>query len=360
MDLGVFQPAVAGTTGGDSSVAEHQSATRTTAKWRLPPDESFSDWTVEVLVDRDDDRKDTVAEPVQKKRKTGTVYHVHKERLGSGPRGSSYFAKVFRSDFSEVSTQTSTVYLPPKTAECFPVLLDFVYNESSNVIVDSPASAAAIRYLANYFGIKQLFDNVNATYISSNMSSKTVLDYFYESIRYGDESLGEAATQRLIKVISNYDLNWTDAMANLPLYTLLKIAEQVKRNINVSHIIIEYIKSGVQRVTSKIVANLFDKYLHPRSIEKFPFAILQLVERYKLPADHSARQACIKTIGALWSKWPHPPRGFPITYATLSDGLKVEILERSLGQANDDLKKLKTPQRNDSWEAESLSLDSDA
>jgi BTB/POZ domain len=343
MDLGVFQPAVAGTTGGDSRVAE-QSAT-TTAKWRLPPDESFSDWTVEVLVDRDDDRKDTVVGPLRKKRKTGTVYHVHKERLGSGPRGSCYFAKVFRSDFSEVPTQTSTVSLPSKAAESFPVLLDFVYNESSNVIVDSPASAATIRYLANYFGIKQLFDNVNATYISSNMSSKTVLDYFYESIRYGDESLGEAAIQRLIKLISNYDLSWTDAMTNLPLCTLLKIAEKVERHDNFSHIIIKYIESGFQLVTSKIVANLFDKYLHPRSIEMFPFLILQLAERYELPADHSTRQACIKTIGASWSERPHPPRGFPITYAALSDGLKVEILERSLGQAYDDLKKLKKPQR---------------
>jgi hypothetical protein len=39
------------------------------------------------------------------------------------------YAKVFRSDFSEVSTQTSTVSLPPgEAAEFFRVLLDFVYN----------------------------------------------------------------------------------------------------------------------------------------------------------------------------------------------------------------------------------------
>jgi hypothetical protein len=71
---------------------------------------------------------------------------------------------------------------------------------------------------------------------------------------------GEAATQYGIEAISNNALKWIDDMANLPLSSLLKIAKMIKRDDNLSHIIIEYINSDFQRVTSEIVAKLLDLF----------------------------------------------------------------------------------------------------
>jgi BTB/POZ domain len=301
MDLGVFQPFLS----EDKSTGDDNAATN--MKWRLPPEESFSDWTVEILVTPEDSHPttaaennpkeiDSVSEPERKERKTGTAYHVHKAYLGAGPRSSLYFAKVFRSQFSETSSQKSTVSLPPKAAECFPDLLDFIYSEtSSNVTVDSPASAAAIRYLANYFGMEALFNNVNATFIGSNISNGTAIDYVHESIRYGDESLGKAASHHLVNSISNGSLRWTEAMATPPVSSLLEIAGTANTNQNLGRIIINYINSDVHHVTCENVTILLDK-LCPQFVDSCPYDILQVVERYQLPADYPARKECASAI----------------------------------------------------------------
>jgi hypothetical protein len=218
--------------------------------------------------------------------------------------------------------------------------------ESSNVLVDSPASAAAIRYLANYFGMGELFRNVNSTFVSINMTNETVVDYVHESIRFGDENLGKAATRFLIKAIANGSLQWTKALISLPLSTLFEIATKVKKNPNFGQIVIEYINSDVQQrvLSSKNVACLLHN-LCPQFIDTCPLEILQVVERYHLPANHRTRRACVSAIGKAW--WDQPYlRGSKLarvsssgaggSYAALSDGQKVEILEKSLQCAYDD------------------------
>jgi BTB/POZ domain len=341
MDLGVFQPpfvSADASSGDDDNAAKHS----TNMKWRLPPEESFSDWTVEI---QEETHPTTAPEnlkeiaPASEKRKIETVYHVHKAYLGTGPRNSLYFARVFQSQFSETSSQISTVSLPPKAAECFPDLLDFIYSEISDVKVDSPASAAAIRFLANYFGMEALFNNVNTAFIGSNLSNDTVIDYVHESIRYGDESLGNAASLHLVNSISNGSLPWTEALATLPLSSLLAIvAGTAEANQNLGRIIIEYIKSDVHRVSSENVATLLDR-LCPEFVAQCPLDILQLVERYQLPANYPARWDCSSAIGITWFDQPYL-RGFASAersvYASLSDAQKVQILEQSLYNAHDD------------------------
>jgi BTB/POZ domain len=351
MDLGVFQPPFVSedASSGDVNAAKQS----TNMKWRLPPEESYSDWTVEILVTQEEETHPTTtappentkeiapaSEPERKQRKTETVYHVHKAYLGTGPRSSLYFARVFQSQFSETSSQKSTVSLPPKAAECFPALLDFIYSEISNVKVDSPASAAAIRYLANYFGMEALFNNVNVAFIGTNISNDTAIDYVHESIRYGDESLGKAASLHLVKSISNGSLQWNEAMATLPLSSLLEIAGTAETNQNLGRIIIEYIKSDVDRVSSENVTTLLDK-LCPEFVAQCPLDILQVVERYQLPANYPTRRDCSSAIGRTWFDQPYLLRGSASAeegsaYASLSDAQKVEILSHSLHNAHDD------------------------
>jgi hypothetical protein len=339
----------------DSAVVMQSSVV---AKWRLPPEDSYSDWTVEVLVAAADPHPTSIengpssSSPQEAEEEEhirdgpGALYHVHKERLGTGPRSSLYFAKVFRSqtgpEGSAAVEERSIVTLPKKAAECFPALLDFIYKESSNVYLDTPASAAAMRYMANLFGMKELFDNVNNTFISSNMSNETVVDYVHEAIRYGDESLGKVASLHLVKAITSGSLQWTKAMASLPLSTLFEIASRVKKSPNFGRIIIEYVKADGQCVTSENVSALLN-HLCIQFIEQYPLEILQVMERYELPSSHRARRSCVAAIGKTWGDHPYlrgsklaKVSGAGVSYAALSDAQKVEILEKSIQCAYDD------------------------
>jgi hypothetical protein len=273
---------------------------------------------------------------------------VHKDRLAKGPRGSLYFANVFRSKTqnNNNSTTTTVVTLPSKLAECFPDLLDFIYlDDGSNVQVDSPVAAVAMRRLASYFGMAVLYANVNATYISTNMSNETVIDYIHASLRYGDDSLYKAAQVFLIQAITNGTLGWTCAMASLPLRSLLEIAKELKRNENFGPIGMDYIQHDACRlvIPPEMVEILLD-CIHPSFLQQCPYDILQVMERYQLPADHYLRRVCASIIAKTWHAQPYLRGGVAASpagrrdhakYATLSDDQKVQILERSMQCAHD-------------------------
>jgi BTB/POZ domain len=343
MDLGKFEDA-----SDDIAGAVKQQSME---KWRLDPTESFSDWTIEIrleaAVDSGTPQQDNIPgqdDPSE----TFATYHVHKERLGTGPRSSLYFAKVFRSHFSETSAQKSIITLPKTVAKSFPIMLDFVYSESSNVIIDSPAAAVAIRYMANYFGVKELFDNVNATFISSNMSHDTVFDYIHESIRYNDNSLRKAAASYVSNAISsNTQLpHWEQKLADLPLATFLEIVELASPACPwFGSVIIEYIDANRERVSSEHVATLLQN-LTPESFQQNPFQFLEVVEQYKLSATHPARVACTSATGETWHNRPYlwvsssdgisPKAQEEATFASLSDAQKITILQASLKSAYHD------------------------
>jgi hypothetical protein len=377
MDPVPFQPFAAGST------STMTTTTTTTPNWGLPPNESKSDWTVEILSvavpdpyttttpEQDNSPEDVVSgfsPRLQKKRKTGTVYHVHKDRLAKGPRGSLYFANAFRSKCSTQNnsfTTTTVVTLPPKLAECFPDVLDFVYaDDGSNVQVDSPATAVAIRRLASYFGMAVLYGNVNATYISTNLSNETVIDYVIESLRYGDERLYKAAHRFLVQAITNGTLGWTCAMGSLPLRSLLEIAKEMKRNENFGPIVMEYIQhdAGRRVIPPKIVETLLDR-LHPSVMQQCPYDILQVMERYHLPADHYLCRVCANIIAKTWQARPHLRGGVAASpavrrdhakYTALSDAQKVQILERSMQWAHDGREALGTDVRHAQIQLHSL------
>jgi hypothetical protein len=91
------------------------------------------------------------------------------------------------------------------------------------------------------------------------------------------------------------------------------------------------------------VASLLNN-LCPPYIDQCPLEILLVVERYDLPANHRTRRACVNAIGTAWCDQPYlrgaklarVSSGAGVSYAALSDGQKVEILEKSLQCAYDD------------------------
>lgn len=112
--------------------------------WRMDPEESLSDWTIEVCVGG----------------KLYSTHHVHKVFLALGFRKSGYFQRLFRGGrhFAEGQTSRSRIDLQQEpAAKAFPVMLDFLYSlwdDASPPITHQ--NCTALHFLGEYFEIRAL------------------------------------------------------------------------------------------------------------------------------------------------------------------------------------------------------------
>jgi hypothetical protein len=125
--------------------------TETQFPWRLDPDISYSDWTIEVTRLNDRNVPDT------KDHLITDIYRVHKTFLSCGPRTSTYFYELFHSTIQKCRDSTTRLNLQKSAADAFPEFLDFVYGGDLKV---TPESAVALHYLSGYFGVESLNEAV--------------------------------------------------------------------------------------------------------------------------------------------------------------------------------------------------------
>jgi len=126
----------------DSDQAPTPSDLTLVSSWRLDPEESLSDWTIEIVVN---------GQP-------NATYHVHKQNLVVGPRKSDYFVKLFAEggrQFAEAENCTSRIELEELAAGYFPQILDYLYLPERKLSFDTN-NAAALYSMAKYFGIRLL------------------------------------------------------------------------------------------------------------------------------------------------------------------------------------------------------------
>ena len=110
--------------------------------WRMAPEESFSDWTIEI----------STTESSQILLEQKDVYHVHKTVLAVGPKKCLYFERLFQNQqFSERETRTSKIQLNTSAATAFPCMLDHMYSPEHKLEIDTQ-NATALNSLGQYFG----------------------------------------------------------------------------------------------------------------------------------------------------------------------------------------------------------------
>ncbi|KAL3908858.1 MAG: hypothetical protein SGILL_008321 [Bacillariaceae sp.] len=126
------------------------------SKWRLDPQKSLSDWTLEVVAKDDGDGA------VATKTKSVTKYHVHRADLVVGVRKSEYFETMFQNpgSFTETIFSTTRVEFPGPVAEVVPLMLDFMYSSTKSLDME-PENLAALYVLADYFGIDPMKYEIN-------------------------------------------------------------------------------------------------------------------------------------------------------------------------------------------------------
>lgn len=163
-------------TSSKHSVSQHEEDDELT--WRLDPSESLSDWTITV---------------VSKGAKSVQDYHVHKNMLAVGKRKSEYFARIFRQHRQEGNrSAVSELILPDTAASMIPILLDYIYTSEAALTLSSE-TAPGLRYLAQFFGIKALFERI-MRFIQKDLSLNTLVPYYQGSRDLDDKKvLGIAA-----------------------------------------------------------------------------------------------------------------------------------------------------------------------
>lgn len=189
---------------------EHDNVTRKReddlpeAIWRLPPEESMSDWKISITrtttsspAATSSSNKTRQSKKQKKQRKESEqedektlleTYHVHKLSMSVGKRRSEYFAALFRrTDVIEAANTESQIELGEKAFDAFPLMLDFIYAGPDSCPLKT-ANAAVLRHLASYFGIPALF-KYTKEFIQANLNIRTLPHYLIDAYRFGDDKL---------------------------------------------------------------------------------------------------------------------------------------------------------------------------
>ena len=362
--------------------------------WSRDNEESsdgFSDWKIVVTRDpsstpspyyaAEDGRKNAAAsvsstslkrQETEEEPQTCT-YLVHKNIIGVGPRKSEYFDNLFKTqnDLAEHTNSTSEITLEGSAYDAFPSLLNYLYGFElrgmlTKKIVFSSRFAVALRYLAHYFQIRQLFLDTTS-FLESQMKELVNLPmYLYEATLYGDARLAGAVTDVVAKALPKIR---SEELLILPprLFTcILDSGKLTKDSAEVSEKVAFYCQNQIygpdQVVDSAMFASMTDKKKMP--LVSFEAAVPLLVyledvatdededcdedkETIELNAE-SLRWRCAEVISSDWrqlaTKAPAgQERGSETgtkkkrSVADLSETSQVKLLEACLSAARSEI-----------------------
>lgn len=154
--------------------------------WRLDPSRSMSDWTITV------NNLNT---------RLSKNYFVHKNMLAVGKRKSPYFVDVFKTKLREASADRMTeLFFPALAAEAMPVLLDYIY-VGETVLELSSTTAPGLRYLAQFFGIRILFEEI-MKFIQADLSLNTLTSYYKAGVGLEDRKVLNVVSKHIVRNIA--------------------------------------------------------------------------------------------------------------------------------------------------------------
>lgn len=176
--------------------------------WRLDPEESFSDWRIEIT---------------RKKTKQVDVYHVHRTHLAWGPQHSSYFKALFRNGekLAEKDGSVSRINLLDEAAEAFPVFLDFLY--TGELSCDDNVMMVSLYHLARYFGNSSL-ESIALTVFMEKFTTSNLQQCLPQVLQYRNEMLVAMTRFRLLQMYMNEGVT-NDMFLSLDVEFFAKLVE---------------------------------------------------------------------------------------------------------------------------------------
>jgi hypothetical protein len=181
--------------------------------WRLDPSKSFSDWTIQITCK-------SSGSSASKKSSSDTnniidTYNVHRAVLAYGPRRTSYFESLFASDSTAASPEKITrIELEETETQAFPMLLDYVYQGSTNF---DAKTAVALYNLGEFFGVrglcKDVLDFIETTFSNDHQECDKVIGrLFYEQAKSSNcKVILDLFAVLLVEKMVNMSSDWTQA-----------------------------------------------------------------------------------------------------------------------------------------------------
>lgn len=322
---------------------------RAELSWRL--ENSLSDYKIVVTSPAPDgtpsSNKKTSHDETKSPPKSEEVYHVHRSMLAVGPHNSLYFARLFlsKTELTEHASNTSSVELEPSAANAFPKMLDFIYSarkdKASNV---TSQDAVPLRYLASYFGVEALFEEVN-NFIRSDLKYTNAPIYVAEAMIYNDEKILDAASLLCAQNVTNIA---PEVMAALPLKCFRDIllspnldGQRQQNSEIISRQIASFCRKHDGEVDKEVVLELTAEKVLPNIAHDEAFYMMSLSRAYSLPreseeegAGASLHERCISVLSTNWKSAIIPSiddeggaLGGGTGYKSLPGETKVELLE---------------------------------
>jgi hypothetical protein len=156
--------------------------------WTTDRQDNFSDWILLIIragVSWETSNVDT--------------YHIHKSVVGVGPRPSLFLLDQFEDQDSVFVRNTSSVEMFSQAADLVPTMLDYIYGMRGESLHVTTATATALRFLADKFGVESMFREVNE-FIQRDLNENTVDTYNSDAVLFKDKQLMQA-TFRLQKTL---------------------------------------------------------------------------------------------------------------------------------------------------------------
>jgi BTB/POZ domain len=302
LDLGSFR--VSNVSGGTRNQA---------LSWRMDATESLSDWTLEI---------------------NGTdVYHVHKSFLAAGKRSSLYFERLFQSKMSETSLSLSRIDLESSAAHAVPAMLDFMYYHNAEIKATT-YTAVALRYLANYFEMEELFESVNR-FIQHDFGPSTALSYLVEASLYNDAKISDAAGITCGQHFGELTEEQLRRLTPTTLHKIVTTPDFVGDSLKLSRIVARFCVDYPD-MDDKLLEQM-TTFVRMPTVD--PEIALSLLNSAMTRGQATLRNRTVKAASEQWQELAIclETKFNNDFYLQLQDDVKVKVLEKSLLQARSDV-----------------------
>lgn len=303
---------------------------------------SFSDWHIIVSA------KDSSGGY-----NTSTTYHVHKNMLGIGPHRSDYFARLFQSQqsqsamsgsgLSELGNSTSEIELEYSSARAFPAMLDFIYSSEGDVLAVTE-TATALRHLANYFNIRELYRSATG-FIQRDMNFNTAPVYFSEAYIYHDEKLYNTAKDVCMRNFQCIPMSDLFVLSTEQFRDIVCSPDLICNEEALSRSVASFIrkKQTLGKIDDDVITDLTSRMVRVDATEALFY--LKLSIQYRIADGSSLQQRCFESCCSTWKNIPtrtkldgnSSPIGQDSYYCALPLETRAKLLETALDAASVDI-----------------------
>lgn len=295
--------------------------------WRLDPEESLSDWTLVIETENSVESKE---------------YYVHKNILAVGPCKGEYFASLFRTRMRESETCTSRIVLEYGAADAVPFMLDFMYTRELRDITSE--QAVSLRYLAQYFGIKQLHRKV-VSFVKEDMNMTNVHRYIQSARIFHDEKMLSLTLNICTNNIERLNTS-SQLLATVDPQFFYEIisspdVDTCSVSCHISKLVAAYCRIHQAELSDEMFVQLTNRRFIP-VIDKESAMILLELEATTIQTNSTSENAitclqkrCIKVLAQHWKDFAAQSdipaiRSFP-------PNVMAELYERTLATAKSDM-----------------------